>query len=300
MILSLGLAVLAAFANAGSNVLQRRANMTEPPELNFSPKLIWALLHRRDWWAGTSLVTVSFLCQAGALGAGELAVVQPVIVLELPITLVLAGALFRSRLGRREWGAIALLSLGVSGVIGFLSPRGGEQPSSALVWAIGAGGTAAAIALLVALGRARRGNMRAALFGAAGGVAFGLTAAFMKAMTTELSAGFSQVFSSWAVYAMVATGLVGMFLVQSAFHAGKLVASQPGISLLDPFWAVAWGVLAFHEHTGHGWFVVLAAASAVAMAVGAVVLSGSPAFQGTSGRQPQPASLPSAEAHVGS
>jgi drug/metabolite transporter (DMT)-like permease len=209
-----------------------------------------------------------------------------VIVLELPITLVVAGALFRFKLNRRDWEAIALLTLGVAGVIGFLSPRGGRLPSGAGVWAVGAGGTAVVVAALVVLGRARRGDVRAALFGAAAGVSFGLTAAFMKAMTSQLSTGFGHVFGSWAVYAMVATGLTGMFLVQNAFQAGKLIASQPGISLLDPFWAVVWGVLAFHEQTERGWFVVLAALSALAMAVGAVVLSGSPAIQSARGHRP--------------
>lgn len=284
MVLSLGLAALAAFGNAGSNVLQRQANMKEPEELSLSPKLMLALLRRKDWWAGIALVTASFLCQAGALGTGELAVVQPVIVLELPITLVAAGALFHLRLDRREWGGIALLTLGVAGVVAFLSPHGGRMPHGALVWAIGAGGTAGLIAMLVLLGRLNRGDARAALYGAAAGITFGLTAAFMKAMTGRLSGGFGSLFSSWALYAMVATGLLGMFLIQNAFQSGKLVASQPGLSLLDPFWAVGWGVLAFHEQTQHGWYVVLAAISALAMAVGALVLSSSPALQSTRGR----------------
>ena len=86
------------------------------------------------------------------------------------------------------------------------------------------------------------------LFGAAAGVSFGPTAG-LKAMTSQLSTGFGHVLASWAAYAMVATGLTGMFLVQNAFQAGKLIASQPGISLLDPFWAVVWGVIAFHEQT---------------------------------------------------
>jgi drug/metabolite transporter (DMT)-like permease len=293
MILSLGLAALAAIGNAGSNVLQRQANMKEPEELSLSPKLILALLHRKEWWAGIALVTGSFVCQASALGAGELAVVQPVIVLELPITLIAAGAFFHFRLGRREWAAIALLTLGVAGVIGFLSPQGGRMPSGAFVWAVGAGGTAALIAVLVLLGRVHYGDFRAALYGSAAGITFGLTAAFMKAMTNQLSTGFFSVFSSWAVYAMVATGLLGMFLIQSAFQAGRLVASQPGLSLLDPFWAVGWGVLVFHEQTNKGWFVALAAMSAMAMAIGAVALSSSSALQHTRGKS---GSLPKQEA----
>ena len=111
------------------------------------------------------------------------------------------------------------------------------------------------------------------------GVCFGLTAAFMKEMTGTLSKGLVPVLTSWPIYAMAGAGLTGMFLVQNALQAGKLVAAQPGISLLDPFTSIAWGVLAFHERTRGGALLVVAGAAAAAMALGAVLLSRSPVLQ---------------------
>lgn len=279
MIISYGLALCAAVSNAGSNVLQRKANKDEPAERSLSLRLIADLVHQRAWWLGIAFITGSFLFQAGALGTGELAAVQPIIVLELPLTMV-AGKLFLgSELHLREWGAIALLTAGLGGLVGFLSPHGGSSNADFVKWLVGGGGTALVIAVLVLAGRSQRNQVRGGLFGAASGVTFGLTAAFMKATTGELAGGLGHLLESWEPYAMVAAGAVGMFLVQNALQAGQLVAAQPGISLLDPFVSIAWGVVVFGEHTNGGVYIVLATISAISMVAGATVLSSSPVLQ---------------------
>jgi drug/metabolite transporter (DMT)-like permease len=297
MILSLGLAVLASVANAGSNVLQRAANSREPSNLSLSPRLILDLVHRKEWLAGFGLVIASFLCQATALGTGELAVVQPIILLELPLTLFAAKLFLGAHLHAREWGSVALLTAGLGGLVGFLSPHGGSSSPDNLAWEIGGSSSAVVIIVLVAIGRTKTGNVRGGLFGAAAGVTFGLTASLMKGMTGDLSQGFVHLFSSWSVYAMVAAGVFGIFLVQNALQAGWLVAAQPGISLLDPFTSVAWGVFAFNEQTNHGGLAALAGLSGVAMVVGAIALSSSPVLQYRA-RQEDPASRPGVDAMV--
>jgi drug/metabolite transporter (DMT)-like permease len=278
MVLSLALASLAAVANAGSNVLQREASRREPSELSLSPRLTWQLLHNKQWLVAFSLVIASFLLQATALGTGELAVVQPVIVLELPLTLIAAGLFFRAHLGGREWLAIVLLTAGLAGLVGFLHPEGGRSSAGTLAWSLGGGLSFLAMTLLVVEGRARRANARGALYGVAAGIAFGLTASFMKAMTGAFSQGMGHLFASWSLYAMAVTGILGMFLVQNALQAGRLVAAQPGISLMDPFTSVAWGVLAFGERTNGGFYIGLAVISGAALAAGALLLSSSPAL----------------------
>ena len=51
----------------------------------------------RDVVGGVLAITVGFLLQAIALGNGQLPVVEPILVLELPATLILAGWVFRTR-----------------------------------------------------------------------------------------------------------------------------------------------------------------------------------------------------------
>ena len=110
-----------------------------------------------------------------------------------------------------------------------------------------------------------------------GGSAFGLTAALMKGMTTHFSDGFGALFTSWQLYAMVATGVLGIFLVQSALNAGRLIAAQPGLTLSDPIVSILWGVLAFHEKVrGGSVSLMFAALSTVLLAAAVVALARSP------------------------
>ena len=255
--LSYLLAVLAACANATSSVLQRKANREIPRRQNFSWKLIWSLLHEPVWFGGILAVTAGFLLQAAALSNGELSVVEPILVLELPLTLILASRMFHARLGRREWVPSAIMTVGLAGLLWTLSPSAGRSDSVRwYVWLIGAGSNLALVGVLVAWARHRSGRGRgparsaasqAALLGVAAGAMVGLTAALMKGMTSELSAGFTAIFTTWPLYGMITAGAAGMFLVQTALNAGRLLAAQPGLTLTDPIVSILWGVLAFHE-----------------------------------------------------
>lgn len=205
--LSYFLAVLAACANATSSVLQRKANKQVPRNENLSWKLIWSLLHEPVWFGGILVLTVGFLLQASALGAGELAVVEPVLVLELPLTLILAARVFGSSLGWREWTPALAMTAGLAGLLYFLAPSPSRSSRvHPYVWIIGIGANLALVGALVAWGRRGSGAHQAAVFSVAGGSAFGLTAALMKGMTTQFAQGFGAIFTGWQLYAMVATG----------------------------------------------------------------------------------------------
>jgi drug/metabolite transporter (DMT)-like permease len=280
--LSYLLAVLAACANATSSVLQRKANKTVPQDENASWRQIRRLLHQPVWFGGIAAITAGFLLQATALGAGELAVVEPILVLELPLTLILAARILgASNMGKREWGSTLAMSVGLAGLLFFLDPTAGRTDKIQLyVWLIGIGVNLALVLVLAAWGRkgpAGQGgghegssSHQAAVFGVAGGSAFGLTAALMKGMTTHFDQGWGAIFTSWQLYAMVATGALGMFLVQSALNAGRLIAAQPGLTLSDPIISILWGVLAFHEKVRGGLFPLLFAALSTVLMAGAV------------------------------
>jgi drug/metabolite transporter (DMT)-like permease len=277
------LAVLASCANATSSVLQRKANREVPQQQNMSPRLIWSLLHNPVWFGGILAVTVGFLLQATALGNGQLSVVEPILVLELPATLILASRVFHSRLGWREWVPTGVMTAGLAGLLYALSPSAGRSTSVRWYdWVIGAGINLALVGVLVVWARrgsgdGSRSGHRAALLGVAGGASFGLTAALMKGMTTTFSGGgFGQLFTSWQVYAMVASGALGMFLVQSALNAGRLLAAQPGLTLSDPIVSILWGVLIFHEQVRGGLYVVLAVLAGLVMSAAVLMLARSP------------------------
>jgi drug/metabolite transporter (DMT)-like permease len=172
-------AFLAAVANAGSNVLNRKATQEEPARAEFSPRLILGLLRRRTWLIAVAITLVSFLLGATALGTGQLAAVQIIIILELPLTLIGGAKFLGSRLGRREWAAIAGLTGGVIGLLACLDPQSGPTPKiTPEQWIIGsaaAGGPALAFFLLAR--KTQQPDRRAALLGIATGLGFGLASA---------------------------------------------------------------------------------------------------------------------------
>ena len=285
--LSYLLAVLAACANATSSVLQRKANREVPKKQNLSPRLIWSLAHQPTWFGGVLAITAGFLLQAAALGNGQLSVVEPILVLELPATLILAGWVFGTRLGRREWACVLVMAAALGSLLFALSPSAG--PKSGVrwyVWLTAIGINLAGAGVLVVFGRrgpAGRGRTdtggsarQAGLLGVAAGSVFGLTAALMKAMTGTLAHGFVALVTHWPLYGMVATGVLGMFLLQSAMNAGRLIAAQPGLTLSDPIVSVLWGVLVFGERVRSGWFAVLAVVSGLALATAVMMLIRSP------------------------
>ncbi len=281
------LALLAACANATSSVLQRKANRDMPKKDNLSWKLIRDLLREPVWFGGVLALIAGFLLQATALGTGSLAVVEPILVLELPVTLILASRIFRAPMGRREWISATAMAAGLGGLLYALSPSAGN--TSRVRWQAWTIGIAASLALVGVLaawarrgetgwrgGRAGDGSRQAAVLGVAGGSAFGLTAALMKGMTQAYAHGFGALFTAWQLYAMIATGIVGMFLVQSALNAGRLLAAQPGLTLSDPIMAVIWGVLIFGERVRGGLFILMDVICLAVMIAAVLMLARSP------------------------
>lgn len=297
------LAILAACANATSSVLQRKAGRKVPQGENLSLRLIGSLLHEPVWFGGILAVTVGFLLQAAALGSGSLSVVEPILVLELPATLLLATRVFHSRLHRREWGSAVAMAAGLAVMLYALSPSAGHpQGVRWYAWVTGIGVNLAFIGAMVAWGRrgpagkgphaGQSSALQAALLAVAAGAGFGLTAALIKGMTTTYARGMAALLTSWELYAMIASGIGAMFLVQSALNAGRLVAAQPGLTLTDPIVSILWGVLVFREQVRTGWFLAATVAGGLVIVAAVLVLARSPLLSGESGREERPGEDP--------
>jgi len=278
--LSVLLALVAAGSNATSNVVQRLTNREEKNVRTLSLRLVLDLLHRPLWFLAIGAVTVSFVLQASALRFGPLAMVEPLLICELPLTFVGAALVLHAPLGRREWTSAVVMTAGLAALVYFLDPHAGKTVSiSPVVWVVGLGVSLGSVAALVTAGWRASGDRRAAFYGAATGIEFGTTAALMKAAVGHLSQPAS-LFTSWETYAMIAAGVVGVFLIQNAMQSGKIVAAQPGITLLDPFTAIVWGIFGFSEQAQtSGVHLGVAAGGGVLMAAGALLLSRSPTLE---------------------
>jgi drug/metabolite transporter (DMT)-like permease len=277
------LVLAAAAVGALGLVLLRKATQAEPERPQFSLKLLWLLIRRRPVWTG-GIVTLaaSFVLQAIALASGPVSQVQLVIVMELPFSLILSRLILGGRLGTREWSAIVAMTLGVGVVLSTLSPTGGDPKSvNLLTWLLGLGVTTALISAVLMAGRfTRRPALSTALAGVAAGVASGLIATLLKAVTATMSGGFLAAVATWQTWAFLIVGAGGFFLLQNALQAGRLVASQPGITLANPLVAGVWGVGLFHEQVRTGLWLLGAGLGTALLAAGAVLLSSSPLLEG--------------------
>jgi hypothetical protein len=216
-----------------------------------------------------------------ALTRGELAVVQPVLVVELPLAVLGSAVFFRRRLAARDWLAVVMMAVGLAAFLYFLAPSGGEPLAvSGGVWAVGAAAVLVAMAGLAVAGWRAEHDLRAGLLAAASGVGYGLTGVLLSTAGHELDAGgLAAVLTSWQTYASVVVGVTSFYLLQNALAAGRLVAVEPGVTLANPLVATTWGLVVFGETARGGPAVIGAAVGAALVGGGVVVLAGSPALQ---------------------
>jgi MFS family permease len=217
------------------------------------------------------------LVQAAALSIGPISLVQPVLVIELPITLVLAGRAFGAPLTAREWIPIAALTLGLAVTLSALLPSGGSAQASAGRWSAGLAVGLALAAGFVHLARQTHAEQRTACYGLATGTGFGLTAALISAVGSSIaSTGPVALVTSWQTYLLAVLGPVFFLLLQKTLRSGELVASQPALTLSNPLVAVLFGVAVFGERVRGGWWSLLAVLGITAIVISTLRLARSP------------------------
>lgn len=284
--LAIALALLAAASNACASVLQRKANLREVRAHRSGLAGLVDLLRQPVWFGGIAAVILGFLLQAGALDLGQLAEVQPLMSLELPMTLLVASRVFHRRMDVRTWGDIALMTGGMVVFLFSLDPSTNSAPApSGAAWAWGTGTTGGLVLTLTAAGYLAHDSRRAALLGVASGISFALTAAFMSgAMAPGLS---WALFIRWQTYLVAVAGIAAMLLLQEGLQSGPLVAVQPGVTLSDPVVAVLLGVLLFAEDVRTGPWITGEVIGGAAVVWGAMLLSRSPIVQQAQGSDEQ-------------
>lgn len=264
--------ILAALLNASASVLQRRGTKAEPESAAFSLGMLADLARRPAWVFGILAMISGFLLHAVAISLSQIALVQPLLVSELPFTLILASWAFGAGIPRRDWSAIAMQSVGLAAFVGCLAPTGGDPRVSTAAWVLGIAATTAGVAVLVVLGYRGRREHRAALLGIATGAAFGLNSALIAGVGAVVGHG-GNLFTAWQTYGVAVLGPVSFFLLQNALQAGNLVASQPGFTLTNPLVSVVWGLAVFGEQARGGLFLIGTVAGAVLIGVGTVMLA---------------------------
>jgi glycosyltransferase involved in cell wall biosynthesis len=203
----------------------------------------WARIVRAPRWVtGFGLTALGAGLHAGALSLAPLVVVQPIGVLAIALTTLLATRSSRGRVTRPTVMAAATCMLGV-GLFVVLATAGSATP------ALPAGGEARAglvAAVIVgafgAVGALAKGRTRCLAFAAAAGVSYGLVSVLVHMTALRVTAGgFGQIHVLLVLGVLLAI-VVGGWFVQHAYVNGPpqvVVACQ---TVIDPMLGVGIGI----------------------------------------------------------
>ncbi|MGI8677424.1 MAG: DMT family transporter [Jatrophihabitans sp.] len=199
---------------------------------------------------------IGFLLQLVALSTGPVVIIQPLVVLMLPVSLLVSFLLggHRPRIGD-YLGVLAVLG----GLAVFLAvigrPGSGHVPHARflgmtvlLVLVVGA--------LLAVSVTGRSKTVRGAMYGAVAGIFFGTLAVMIDAASSRLADhGVEGLFSGprgfVPIIGALTVGTAGMILTQMSFQVGALGATLPANLAADPGIAVVLGAIVLHEHIPH-------------------------------------------------
>ncbi len=229
-------------------VLQQQSAETAPQAHFLSFRLFGDLFRKRKWLAGIGCMILGQILAAWSIGHLALSVVEPLLTTNLLVALILAVPLSHQAVRVTEVAGALLLIVGET----ILSLARSIEPIGQSFGSFSHWPAAAVIAgvafVAVQAGRRRSGKHRATLTGLGAGLVFGIQDALTRQTLQILQHhGMSGLLHSWSAYCLVATGAVGILLMQSAFNAGPLHASLPTITAGEPVAGILLGIVVFGD-----------------------------------------------------
>jgi drug/metabolite transporter (DMT)-like permease len=178
-----------------------------------------------------------------ALAHGEVSLVEPLTAANLLFAMALSRWLTGQPLGRNGWAGVVLLALGVTAFIVAGRPSSDGEPAGALRHWLLLGSVVGLAMLLTALAKRLRPTLEAMVLALAAGLLYGLQDALTRICGQLVHQdGVAALFVQWQPYVIVAIGLTGLLLVQSAFETAPLRSSLPALTAAQPLAGIACGV----------------------------------------------------------
>jgi drug/metabolite transporter (DMT)-like permease len=275
-------------------VLQQQSAETAPESHFLSPRLFADLFRKRKWLAGIVCMILGQVLAAWSIGHLALSLVEPLLTMNLLVALILAVPLSHQALGITEVVGALLLIAGetILSLARSIEPIG-ESFGSFSHWPAAAGIACIAFAAVQA-GRHRSGRRRATLTGLGAGLVFGIQDALTRQTLQILQHhGVSGLLHSWSAYCLVATGAVGLLLMQSAFNAGPLHSSLPTITAGEPVAGILLGIVVFGDRISLSpGSLAMHAGGLAALVVGVILVSRAPALSNLRKAVVEPVHLP--------
>ncbi|MGX7677648.1 DMT family transporter [Jatrophihabitans sp. DSM 45814] len=251
------------------------------------------LLRNPRWLVATAGDVLGALLQIVALSNGPVVLVQPLLVLALPIAVAIRSWFGEPRPSSTDLLNCALVILALSGFFALLGEpsRGRIIGTASAAWATSIAFVAGGLAILVV--RHRSPVIRAVVFGVVAGCWFGLVSVLIEAVSSVWEKqgleGFGDPEGFVPLVCVIGLAVVGYLLVQIGFQIGPLGASFPANLILDPVTAVVLGAVLLGEQVPTGGAKVLGYLVCLIVLAYAAVRLAQPPPAAVSGVRAQPA-----------
>jgi drug/metabolite transporter (DMT)-like permease len=251
--------IAAAIAYGGSTAVQHSAAHTGTGAADTRGLL--NLLRNPRWLLSVGGDAVGLTLQVIALSTGPVVVIQPLLVLALPVSLPVGWALGGPRPRATDLLACLAIIGGLAGFFALVGDPGSGRSLTPLPTAV------TVLAFLVLGGavcwlvRGRSATLRAGGYGGVAGALFGLVGVLLNGVATIWQDrgvhGFGDADGLVPLIALLIVGALGMTLTQISFQVGALGASFPANESTAPVVAVLLGALLLHERVPISAFTVL-------------------------------------------
>jgi drug/metabolite transporter (DMT)-like permease len=262
-------------------VLQQRVAATAPLSELLTFRLLLDLMHRPLWWVGIGCMIVGQLLAGLALQLATVAVVEPLLSTNLLFALGFAALFSAHRVRWYEVSGAILLSaaLGVFIAVGDPHSSAAASPNDAIV-VLAVAAVAVVVVTLVVVGKRRSLVGESVLLATGAGLLYGLQDASTRAtLLVGDRHGITSVFLNLWIYVVIATGISGILLSQSAFKAARLDYSLPPIAAAEPIAGIALGVSLLGDELSVSVLgLAIESVCLVAMVAGVVLIGRSPSL----------------------
>lgn len=262
----------AQYQSRGVRKVELLAGATGKAGLNGAHLL--QLLRRPSWVTGTLLLAAAILCQLSALAIAPLIVVQPLGAISLVITTLLNAQVTGHTPTRASLTAIGLCVGGIFLFVCFAALYAVEQPlenTQLLVLLV------ILLIVLIFVGAAWivfRTRAGALFYITAAGVLYGFVATLAKVVIKRIQAGEIDLVTIACGIALLASGIVGAYFVQTAYSSGPPDLVIAGLTVVDPIVAVVIGAWLLGEAARTPiWTMIIWTLAGSVAAVGVVLLA---------------------------
>ncbi|MGH3519975.1 MAG: DMT family transporter [Haloechinothrix sp.] len=227
------------------------------------------LVRDRRWLLGLLALVGTAVFQILAISMAPLVVVQPVVVLALPIVAVLGARAAGGRLGALAVTGVVATALGLALFVVLAAQGAGGTEVSGRQALLAGELVAGAVVALVLFATTQSGRVRCVALSVAAGALYGLVSVLVRQVTQAITVdGGWQSVLALPVLALIVAHLAGSWLVQLGYANGPPDLVVACHSVLNPVVAVAIGVAVLGETEGIG----ASATTALAVCGGLAVL----------------------------